>query len=202
MLQGVLDWIYPTLESDQCQVLVDTIMHLHALHTLWEIPWLTEEEGLCSMELVARQFFQYLSNREFFINITTEPTVLTANNLISAYHWLRPDRLCGPPSLLYNAYRVFPGGKVWQVRAADHSRTQHAVPMPRPCRAADGLECVFLIWFTQGGLVWFTFAMPCPCSENAVFSRPQHSTAISRRPCCAVALRRTAWSEHGLGMSW
>ena len=23
--------------------------------------------------------------------------------------------------------------------------------------------------------------------------------AISRRPCCAVALRRTAWSEHGTG---
>ena len=21
--------------------------------------------------------------------------------------------------------------------------------------------------------------------------------AVSRRPCCAVALRRTAWSEHG-----
>jgi len=26
--------------------------------------------------------------------------------------------------------------------------------------------------------------------------------AISRRPCCAVALRRTAWSEHGMGMAW
>ena len=25
--------------------------------------------------------------------------------------------------------------------------------------------------------------------------------AISRRPCCAVALRRTAWSEHGVGMA-
>ena len=23
----------------------------------------------------------------------------------------RPDRPCGPPSLLYNGYRVFPGGK-------------------------------------------------------------------------------------------
>jgi hypothetical protein len=26
--------------------------------------------------------------------------------------------------------------------------------------------------------------------------------AVSRRPCCAVALRRTAWSEHGLGVAW
>jgi len=25
--------------------------------------------------------------------------------------------------------------------------------------------------------------------------------AVSRRPCCAVALRR-AWSEHGMGAAW
>ena len=29
-------------------------------------------------------------------------------------------------------------------------------------------------------------------------STPQHSTAVSRRPCCAVALSRTVWSEHGM----
>jgi hypothetical protein len=32
-----------------------------------------------------------------------------------------PDRPWGPPSPLYNGYRVFPGGKVWLGRAADHS---------------------------------------------------------------------------------
>jgi hypothetical protein len=26
--------------------------------------------------------------------------------------------------------------------------------------------------------------------------------AVSRRPFCAVALRRTAWSEHGMGAAW
>jgi len=26
--------------------------------------------------------------------------------------------------------------------------------------------------------------------------------AASRWPCCAVALRRTAWSEHGVGVAW
>jgi hypothetical protein len=26
--------------------------------------------------------------------------------------------------------------------------------------------------------------------------------AVSRQPCCAVALRRTAWSEHGMGATW
>ena len=30
---------------------------------------------------------------------------------------------------------------------------------------------------------------PCRASQG-------HSTAVERRPCCAVALRRTAWSEH------
>jgi len=26
--------------------------------------------------------------------------------------------------------------------------------------------------------------------------------AVSRRLCCAMALRRTAWSEHGMGATW
>ena len=35
-------------------------------------------------------------------------------------------------------------------------------------------------------------------------SRKQASSpqAVSRGPCCAVALRRTAWSEHGMGAAW
>jgi len=33
----------------------------------------------------------------------------------------RPDRSWGPPSLLYNGYRVFLGGKLRPGRAADHS---------------------------------------------------------------------------------
>ena len=38
----------------------------------------------------------------------------------------RPDRPWGPPSLLYNGYRVFPGGKVRPGRAADHSPPSNA----------------------------------------------------------------------------
>ena len=53
----------------------------------------------------------------------------------------------------------------------------HAFPLP--CRATKGLECVFLIWFTQCGRVWFTLAMPCP--DHVFFSRPRHSTAVERR---------------------
>ena len=40
-----------------------------------------------------------------------------------------PDRCWGPPSIPYNGYRVFPGGKVWPGRAADHSPLSSAVVM-------------------------------------------------------------------------
>ena len=40
-----------------------------------------------------------------------------------------PDRPWGPPSLLYNGYRVFPGGKVRPGRAADHSPPSTAAVM-------------------------------------------------------------------------
>jgi len=40
-----------------------------------------------------------------------------------------PDRPWGPPSLLYNGYRVFPGGKVRSGRAADHSSPSSEVVM-------------------------------------------------------------------------
>jgi hypothetical protein len=40
-----------------------------------------------------------------------------------------PDRPWGPPSLLYNEYRVFPGGKVRPGRAVEHSPPSSAVVM-------------------------------------------------------------------------
>jgi hypothetical protein len=40
-----------------------------------------------------------------------------------------PDRPWGPPSLPYNGYRVFPGGKVRPGRAADHSPPSNAAIM-------------------------------------------------------------------------
>ena len=40
-----------------------------------------------------------------------------------------PDRPWGPPSLLYNGYRVFPGGKVRPGRDADHSPPSSAAVM-------------------------------------------------------------------------
>jgi hypothetical protein len=33
-------------------------------------------------------------------------------------------------------------------------------------------------------------------------TRASSPQAVSRRPYCAMALRRTAWSEHGMGAAW
>jgi hypothetical protein len=69
------------------------------------------------------------------------------------------------------------------VKADSHIACRaHVVPLP--CRAAKRLECVFPIWFTQCGRVWFTLAMPRPCHALTMqfFSRPRHSTAVKRRP--------------------
>ena len=40
-----------------------------------------------------------------------------------------PDRFWGPPSLLYNGYRVFPGGKERPERDADPSPPSSAMAM-------------------------------------------------------------------------
>ena len=80
----------------------------------------------------------------------------------------------------------------------------HAVPLP--CRAAKRLECVFPIWFTQCGCVWFTLAMPRPCHAlhalaMSFISRPQHSTAVKRRPCCGLEKNGMVEAWHGCGMA-
>jgi hypothetical protein len=56
--------------------------------------------------------------------------------------------------------------------------------VPLPCHAAKCLECVFPIWFTQCGRVWFTLSMPCPCHALTMpfFLWPRHNTGAERRP--------------------
>ena len=61
----------------------------------------------------------------------------------------------------------------WRRFKADSHIACRAHAVALPCRAAMGLECVFPIWFTQCGRVWFTPATPChatpmPCSDRAV----------------------------------
>jgi hypothetical protein len=82
----------------------------------------------------------------------------------------------------------------WPLKADSHIACRaHAATLP--CRAAKGLECVFPIWFTQCGLVWFTLAMPChahaalmPCSDHAVLLKAtaQHGR---RETACGLPAR-------------
>ena len=72
--------------------------------------------------------------------------------------------------------------------------------MPRPCHS-PAMPCRLgfrmclshLIYTVRPCLIHTCHAMLRPCHTSQ-----GHSTAISRRPCCAVALRRTAWSERGM----
>ena len=94
--------------------------------------------------------------------------------------------------------------KSWQPTVSYYGRFTHIMPCPcrahvtlLPCRASKDLECVFPIWFTQCGRVWFTLAMPC--SDHSVLLKATARPAPGGR---AVALRRSAWSEHGMGKAW
>ena len=99
---------------------------------------------------------------------------------------------------------LFPCSPLWwkrsrkvvgKVKADSHKACRsHAPPMPfpLPCRAAEGLECVFPI--TQCGRVWFTLAMPCPYHAPTMpfFSSPRHSMAAEGR---LVGCQRSASSS-------
>jgi hypothetical protein len=60
-----------------------------------------------------------------------------------------------------------------------------APAVPLPCRAVNGLGCVFPIWFTQCDRVWFTLAMPCrahavlrPCRSESDFSKSRNGRGM------------------------
>jgi hypothetical protein len=57
------------------------------------------------------------------------------------------------------------GQSVGDVKANSHIAC-HAYAVPLSCHAAEGLECVFPIWFTQCGRVWYTRAMLWPCRSS------------------------------------
>ena len=60
----------------------------------------------------------------------------------------------------------------------------HAVPPP--CRAAKGLECVFSIWFTQCGRVWFTLVMPWPDHAVLLNATAPHGRGDTAVLCCGL----------------
>jgi len=76
----------------------------------------------------------------------------------------------------------------WQHVASDLKADSHIACRSPAMPCSYGFRIIFPIRFTQCGRVWFTLGMPCPCHAptKPFFSRPRHSTAVSRRPCCAV----------------
>ena len=74
---------------------------------------------------------------------------------------------------------------------------------PLPCCAAQGLECIFPIWFTQCGRVWFTLAMARPCHALTMpfFSRPQHGRRETAMLCRDLEKNGMVRAWHGRGMA-
>jgi hypothetical protein len=70
----------------------------------------------------------------------------------------------------------------------------HAVPLP--CHSTKGLDCVFPIWFTQCGRVWFTHVMPFPCRSPAMPRICLSESGLSRPR--QVRGRLAAGSRHGV----
>ena len=71
------------------------------------------------------------------------------------------------------------------VKADSHTACR-AQAVPLLCLAAKGLECVFPIWFTQCGRVWFTLAMPC--SDHA-FLRKATAQHDRQEVACGLPAR-------------
>ena len=89
----------------------------------------------------------------------------------------------------------------WMTLKVDSHIACRAHDVPLPCRAAKGLECVFPIWFTQCGRVWFTLAMHCTCRAHAMLgpcrSSQGHGTARpSRDGLWATCPRSTSSGYH------
>jgi len=102
-----------------------------------------------------------------------------------------PDRPCGPPSLLYNGYRTFPGGKKRPVRDAD--------PTPPSSAVVKKIELYLYSPYGPYGLyrasvpVQYSYTSTPPMGRTAS-TEPQYlySVAIPLLPLWAV---RPVWAS-------
>jgi hypothetical protein len=82
----------------------------------------------CSCMLISCELSSLVLLLYIYMRLTTGWTVrdrIPVGTRFPAF----PNRPWGPPNLLYNGNRVFPGGKVWPGRAADHSPPSSAAIM-------------------------------------------------------------------------
>jgi hypothetical protein len=102
-----------------------------------------------------------------------------------------PDQPWGPPSLLYNGYRVFPRGnaaKVWcwqhtPFQCRGHERVElYLYPPSRPVRPVTGLLYILLPTFTP----WVTYWWPSWLWSFITFLSP-----------AMYKLRHYCWSDYG-----
>ena len=63
--------------------------------------------------------FHFVRIAQSVQRLATGWTVRGLNSGVGEILYTCPDRPWGPPSFLYNGYRVFPGGKEWSGRDAD-----------------------------------------------------------------------------------
>ena len=138
--------------------------------------WNDESRG-CTLEC-SKPYTQWHSCLRF---CALRPEVVGSipSEVTGIFHWLNPldifstcpDRPCGPPSLLYNGYRVFPRGKERSGRDADPSPPSSAVGHERVelyryspygpyglYRASVPVQGCTLPFFTLA--VWFSEQMP------------------------------------------
>jgi hypothetical protein len=54
----------------------------------------------------------------------------------------------------------------------------------------------------EDGMLLITIFVELRVVAGRSRTRAGSPQAVSRRPCCAVALKGTAWSEHGMGAAW
>jgi hypothetical protein len=106
------------------------------------------------------------------------------------------------PTAIYGKEKCVPpvsvlprSDELWANLKANSHIACHSHAVPLPCRVAKGLVCVFPIWFTQCGRVWFTLHIfmnqTRPHCVNQMVKT--HS-----KPLAARHGRGTAWARHAM----
>jgi len=132
----------------------------------WDIPKKQQQRWLSLIVLNARSNWNERAIGRLYLSAACFVSI--SRGVRDTHYWLLVECHLGT----HRQYMT-----VLHIGRFTHSMRAHAVPLP--CRAAKGLECVFPIWFTQCGLVWFTLAMPRPYHVLTMpfFPRPRHGTA-------------------------
>ena len=93
--------------------------------------------GVCFVLYLCHLFNVFVGRVAQLVKRLTTGWTVRDRILVRTRFSTRPDQPWGPPSFLYNGYRVFPGGKVRPGRAADHSPplvprscNSRAIPLP------------------------------------------------------------------------